>query len=88
MVEGRAEPVHPLVDSTGVTLCGAGEWLAEKQGTRKRRAWKTRHLGLEAGTGRMVAAVLTDKEAEDGAQVGPLLEQVDGPIASLTGDGA
>ncbi len=36
----------------------------------------------------MVAAVLTDKEADDGAQVGPLLGQVDGPIASLTGDGA
>jgi Transposase DDE domain len=84
----RAEPVPLLGDSTGLQLCGAGEWWAETHGTRKRRAWKTRHLGLEAGTGRMVAAVLTDKEADDGAQGDPLLEQVDGPIASLTGDGA
>src|SRR5918994_6729426 len=33
-------PVHLLVDSTGLKLCGPGEWLAEKHGTRRRRAWK------------------------------------------------
>ena len=43
---------------------------------------------MDADTGRIVAAVLTDKDADDGAQVGPLLDQVDGPIASFTGDGA
>jgi Transposase DDE domain len=84
----RAEPVHLLVDSTGLQLCGAGEWLAEKRGTSTRRSWKKLHLGLDAGTGRIVAAVLTDQNADDGAQVDPLLEQVDGPIASFTGDGA
>src|SRR3954465_15534990 len=26
----RAEPVHLLVDSTGLKLCGPGEWLIEK----------------------------------------------------------
>jgi hypothetical protein len=31
---------------------------------------------------------LTTNDAVDGAQVGPLLDQIDGPIASLTGDGA
>ena len=35
-----AEPVHLLVDSTGLKLCGAGEWLIEKHGTRTRRSWK------------------------------------------------
>src|SRR3954452_7748859 len=43
---------------------------------------------MDASTGRIVAAVLTDKDADDGAQVGPLLDQADGPITSLTGDGA
>src|SRR3954449_2345909 len=83
-----AEPLHLLVDSTGVKLCGAGEWLAEKHATRKRRSWKKLHIGMDAGTGRIVAAVLTDKEADDGAQVGPLLDQADSTLASLTGDGA
>src|SRR4051794_19814373 len=32
----EAEPVHLLVDSTGLKLCGAGEWLVEKHGTRRR----------------------------------------------------
>jgi hypothetical protein len=32
--------------------------------------------------------VLTDRDADDGSQVGPLLDQVDGPVASFTGDGA
>ena len=31
------EPVHLLVDSTGLKLCGPGEWLVEKHGTRTRR---------------------------------------------------
>src|SRR4051794_21226698 len=35
-----AGPLHLLVDSTGLKLCGAGEWLAEKHGTRMRRAWR------------------------------------------------
>jgi hypothetical protein len=79
--------VHLLVDSTGLKLCGAGEWLIEKHGTRTRRSWRKLHIGMDADTGRIVAAVLTDKDADDGAQVGPLLDQADGPIASLTGDG-
>ena len=30
--------VHLLVDSTGLRLCGSGEWLIEKHGTRRRRS--------------------------------------------------
>ena len=33
-------PVHLLVDSTGLKLCGPGEWLIEKHGTRTRRSWR------------------------------------------------
>ncbi len=81
-------PVHLLVDSTGLKLCGPGEWLAEKHGTKRRRSWKKLHLATDADTGHIVASALTDKDADDGSQVGPLLEQVDGPVASFTADGA
>src|SRR3954465_10089674 len=84
---GRA-PVHLLVDSTGLRLCGPGEWLEEKHGTKRRRAWRGLHLATHADTGRIVASVLTDKDADDGSQVGTLLDHVDGPVASFTGDGA
>ncbi len=82
-----AQPLHLLVDSTGLKLCGAGEWLVEKHGTRTRRSWRKLHLGVDAATGQIVAAALTNKEVDDAAQVGPLLDQVAGPVASFTDDG-
>src|SRR4051812_13649157 len=51
-----AEPLHLLVDSTGVKLCGASEWLTEKHGTKTRRSWRKLHLGVDADTGQIVAA--------------------------------
>ncbi len=81
------EPLHLLVDSTGLKLCGAGEWLVEKHGTKTRRSWRKLHIGLDADTGQIVAATLTKKEADDGAEVGALLDQVTGAVASFTGDG-
>src|SRR3712207_8818469 len=81
------EPLHLLVDSTGLKLCGPGEWLAERHGTRARRGWRKLHLATHADTGRIVASALTDHDADDGSQVGPLLDRVDGPVAS-TADGA
>ena len=53
-----SEPMHLLVDSTGLKLCGKGEWLLEKHGTATRRSWRALHLGVDAGTGRIVAATL------------------------------
>ena len=85
---GEAEPVHLLVDSTGLKLCGPGEWLIEKHGTKTRRSWRKLHLGVDADTGQIVAATLTTHDVDDGSQAGPLLDQVAGPVASFTGDGA
>ena len=82
------EPVHLQVDSTGLRLFGTGGWLEEKHGSKRRRAWKMLHLATDADTGQIVASVLTSRDADDGSQVGPLLERVDGSVASLTGDGA
>ena len=82
------EPVHLLVDSTGLQLRGPGGWLEEKHGTKRRRAWKVLHLATDADTGQVVASLLTDRDADDGSQVDPSLERVDGSVASLTGDGA
>jgi hypothetical protein len=81
-------PTHLLVDSTGLQLCGPGEWLVEKHGSRARRSWRKLHIGVDADTGRIVAAELTAHDVDDASQVGPLLDQVAGPIASFTADGA
>jgi Transposase DDE domain len=80
--------IQLLVDSTGLKLCGPGEWLIEKHGTKKRRSWKKLHIGLDATSGRIVAATLTDRAVDEAAQLGPLLDQVADPVAALLGDGA
>ena len=84
----NGEPLHLLVDSTGLKLCGAGEWLVEKHGTKMRRSWRKLHIGLDADTGQIVAASLTAKEVDDGAEVGALLDQVQTSVASFIADGA
>src|ERR687890_725162 len=85
---GDPAPVHLLVDSTGLKLCGSGEWLIEKHGTRTRRSWRKLHLGVDANTGQIVATALTTPDVDDSSQAGPLLDQVAGPVVSFTGDGA
>jgi len=83
-----SEPVHLLVDSTGLKLCGKGEWLLEKHGTATRRSWRMLHLGVDAGSGRIMASTLTSEDVDDASQVDPLLDQVAGPMVSFTADGA
>jgi hypothetical protein len=80
--------VHLLVDSTGVKLSGPGEWLVEKHGTKRRRAWRKLHLGIDAKTGMIVASTLTSKEVDDAAEFGALLDQVDDPLTAVVADGA
>jgi hypothetical protein len=43
---------------------------------------------MNAETGEIVAAGLTTNDVDDAAQVGPLLGQMAGPVASITGVGA
>jgi hypothetical protein len=84
----RTGPVHLLVDSTGLRLCGPGEWLVEKHGTQRRRSWRKLHIGVDAESGQILASELTSHDVDDGSQVEPLLDQISGPLVSLTGDGA
>jgi hypothetical protein len=81
-------PLHLLVDSTGLKLAGAGEWLVEKHGTSRRRSWRKLHIGIDAGSGEIVAVEVTKKEIDDAARTGALLDQLAGPLASFTADGA
>jgi hypothetical protein len=81
-------PVHLLVDSTGMKLSGPGEWLVEKHGTQRRRAWRKLHLTVDAKTDTIVASTLTSKEVDDAAELGPLLDQVDEPLTAVIANGA
>jgi hypothetical protein len=84
----RTGPVHVVIDATGLKVHGAGEWLAETHGERGRRSWRKLHLVVDPESGEILASELTTTEEGDTALVGPLLEQITGPIASVTADGA
>jgi hypothetical protein len=58
LAKAGSAPVRLLVDSTGLRLCGPGEWLVEKHGTERRRAWRVLHLATDADTGRIAVDVL------------------------------
>ena len=81
-------PLHVLVDSTGLKVYGAGQWLQERHGAKSRRNWRKFHLAVDADSGRIVAHTLTDQDADDPSQVAPLLDQIDGEIGQFTADGA
>src|SRR5215217_7835661 len=78
----RAGPVHVVIDATGLKVYGAGEWLVETHGGRGKRTWRKLHLAVAPGSGEILASELTTTEEGDAALVGPLLEQIAGPIAS------
>ncbi|QND44275.1 IS5 family transposase (plasmid) [Rhizobium lusitanum] len=81
-------PVHVLIDSTGLQVYGAGQWLEEKHGVKSRRGWRKLHLVLDADSGDIIAHVMTEQGAGDASQVEPLLDQIDMPIGQFTADGA
>src|SRR5580693_5921768 len=80
-------PLHLLVDSTGLKLGGAGEWLIEKHGTTRRRSWRKLHIGVDAASGEIVAVAVTRKDIDDAAMAEALLDQIADPIASFIADG-
>src|SRR6202040_3342477 len=81
-------PLHLLVDSTGLKLGGAGEWLVEKHGSSRRRSWRKLHIGVDADSGEIAAVAVTRKDIDDAAMADALLDQIADPIASFTADGA
>ncbi len=84
----REEPLHLLIDSTGIKIYGEGEWLGEKHGARSRRRWRKLHIGVDASSHEIVAVELTPDDIGDVTAVPDLLDQIEGEIAAVTGDGA
>ncbi len=76
-------PVHLIVDSTGLSIVGEGEWAAAKHGNRGKRGWKKLHFGVDR-SGVIVAQAVTEPTADDATIGISLIGQVDGDLASVT----
>ena len=82
------EPVHLVVDATGLKVFGQGEWATWKHGARKSGpGWRKLHVGVDQD-GFIVAAKLTDEAATDASAVPGLLGQLSVPVESFMADGA
>ena len=80
-------PIHRIVDSTGRSIVGEGEWAAVNHGGRGHRGWKMLHLAVDRA-GVIVAHALTAPTV-DAATIGiDLIETVDDEIARVTADAA
>jgi hypothetical protein len=79
-------PVCVIVDSTGLKVCGQGEWHAQKHGEKKGKRWKKLHIGVD-DQGQIVASTVTESNEQDPSQVPDLLDQIDQEIDRFVGDG-
>ncbi|MEO1582855.1 MAG: IS5 family transposase [Pseudomonadota bacterium] len=84
---GRTGPVDLVLDSTGLKFFGPGEWTRQKHG-EKRRSWRKLHIGIDAGTGEILAHALTADDISDPAMAGDLVAKAGGRIRTVIADGA
>ena len=81
------EGLHLVLDSTGLSLVGAGEWAAAKHGGRGRRGWRKLHRGVEQ-SGAILVHTLTEATGDDATTALDLLTAVEGPLVRITADAA
>ena len=81
------EGLHLVLDSTGLSIVGAGEWVAAKHGGRGRRGWRKLHRGVDQ-SGAILVHTLTEATGDDATTALDLLIAVEGPLVRITADAA
>ena len=81
------QPLHVLVDASGLKVYGEGEWKVRQHGYSKRRTWRKLHLAIDARSGEILAAVATTNDLGDKRVLRDLLDQVEEKITLVTADG-
>lgn len=83
------EPIHILVDSTGLKIYGEGEWKVRTHGASKRRTWRKLHLVIDAVSQQVIVADLTERDVGDQEHLPALLSQIPKArrVKKVTADG-
>lgn len=84
----KTEPLHIVVDSTGIKVYGEGEWKVRQHGVSRRRTWRKLHIGVDEATREFVAVVVSTNSFKDSQILPDLLEQVADEIKQVSADGA
>ena len=81
------EGLHLVLDSTGLSIVGAGEWAAATHRGRGRRGWRKLHRGVDQ-SGLIRVHTLTEATGEDATTALDLLTAGEGPLVRVTADAA
>lgn len=88
LAEKADEHLDIVMDSSGLTIFGEGEWKVRSHGKSKRRTWRKLHIGVDPHSGEIQAAALTTNNVSDSQMVTSLLAQIEQPIKRFAGDGS
>jgi hypothetical protein len=84
------EPLHIVVDSTGIKVYGEGEWKVRMHGWSQHRTWRKLHIGTDEATGDILLGEVTGNDVTDSGIFSSLLNQLSKkqPIDHVSADGA
>ena len=80
-------PIDLIIDSTGLSVFGEGQWAAVKHAKRGFQGWKKLHLGVD-GTGIIVAGTLTGPNVDDAKTGVRMIKSTRFKVKALVGDAA
>ena len=81
------EGLHLVLDGTGLSIVGAGEWAVATHGGCGRRGWRKLHRGVDQ-SGVIRVHTLTEATGEEATTALDLLDAVKGPLVRVTADAA
>lgn len=84
----QTEPLHIVIDSTGLKVYGEGEWKVRQHGVSKRRTWIKVHLAVDSAILDVVGVEVTTPEWTDAEVFENLLDQIEDDIEQIDADGA
>jgi hypothetical protein len=80
-------PIDLIIDSTGLSVFGEGQWAAAQHGSRGFQGWKKRHLGVD-GTGIIAAQALAGPNVGDAKAGVRVINKVWLEVKAVVGDAA
>ncbi len=81
------KPMHLIIDSSGLSIVGEGEWAAAKHGGDGKRGWRKLHLGVDAN-GCIQTQVLTKSNVDDVTTGIKIIKATKGKLTRVTADAA
>lgn len=90
IVKKTSKARHILIDSTGIQVMGESEWKHFRYGVAKSKyqVWRKLHIAMDSHSQDILAATVTESVRLDGNYLSGLVDEIEGPIEQITGDGA